>query len=79
MDGRRRVAIEAVSPEVEGGRFPSNRSVGERVAFEADVLADSHDSIACLLRYRHQSESSWTEVPMAALGNDRWLAELTVS
>ncbi|HEY1162552.1 MAG TPA: alpha-1,4-glucan--maltose-1-phosphate maltosyltransferase [Candidatus Dormibacteraeota bacterium] len=79
MDGRRRVAIEAVSPEVEGGRFPSNRSVGERVAFEADVFADSHDAIACLLRYRHQSESSWTEVPMAALGNDRWRAELTVS
>jgi starch synthase (maltosyl-transferring) len=79
VDGRRRVAIEAVSPEVEGGRFPSNRSVGERVAFEADVFADSHDAIACLLRYRHQSESSWTEVPMAALGNDRWRAELTVS
>ena len=79
MDGRRRVAIEAVSPEVEGGRFPSKRSLGERVAIEADVFADGHDAVACVIRYRHQSESAWTEVPMAALGNDRWRAEFTVS
>src|ERR1700693_1468226 len=38
--GRLRVVIEAVSPEVDGGRFPSNRSLGERVAIEADVFAD---------------------------------------
>jgi len=71
------VVIEAVSPEVDGGRFPSKRSLGERVAIEADVFADGHDAIACVMRYRHQSESSWTELPMAALGNDRWRAEFT--
>ena len=78
-DGRLRVAIEAVSPEVDGGRFPSNRSLDERVAVEADVFADGHDAVACVIRFRHQSENSWTEVPMAALGNDRWRAEFTVS
>jgi len=76
-DGRLRVVIEAVSPEVDGGRFPSKRSLGERVAIEADVFADGHDALACVMRYRHQSESSWTELPMAALGNDRWRAEFT--
>ena len=76
-DGRPRVVIEAVSPEVDGGRFPSKRSLGERVAIEADVFADGHDALACVMRYRHQSESSWTELPMAALGNDRWRAEFT--
>ena len=79
VDGRLRVAIEAVSPEVDGGRFPSNRSLDERVAVEADVFADGHDAVACVIRFRHQSENSWTEVPMAALGNDRWRAEFTVS
>ena len=79
VDGRRRLAIEAVSPEVEAGRFPANRSLGERVAIEADVFADGHDAVACVTRYRHQSESAWTEVPMSALGNDRWRAEFTVS
>ncbi|HEY2598109.1 MAG TPA: alpha-1,4-glucan--maltose-1-phosphate maltosyltransferase [Candidatus Dormibacteraeota bacterium] len=77
--GRRRVAIEAVSPQVEAGRFPAKRSLGERVAIEADVFADGHDAVACVIRYRHQSESAWTEVPMAPLGNDRWRAELNVS
>jgi starch synthase (maltosyl-transferring) len=76
-DGRRRVAIEAVSPEVDGGRFPSKRSLGERVVIEADVFADGHDAISCVMRYRHQSESTWIEAPMVALGNDRWRAEFT--
>ncbi|HXC78534.1 MAG TPA: alpha-1,4-glucan--maltose-1-phosphate maltosyltransferase [Candidatus Acidoferrum sp.] len=74
--GRRRVAIEAVSPEVEAGRFAAKRSLGEKVAIEADVFADGHDAVACVIRYRHQSENAWTEVPMVALGNDRWRAEL---
>jgi starch synthase (maltosyl-transferring) len=78
VDGRRRVAIEAVSPEVEAGRFPAKRSLGERVAIEADVFADGHDAVACVIRYRHQSDSAWTEVPMAPLGNDRWRAEFIV-
>jgi starch synthase (maltosyl-transferring) len=77
--GRRRVAIEAVSPEVEGGRFPAKRSLGERVVIEADVFADGHDAVACVARYRHESESAWSEVPMVALGNDRWRAEISVS
>ena len=79
VDGRRRVAIEAVSPEVEAGRFPAKRSLGERVAVEADVFADGHDAVACVIRYRHQSEEAWTEVPMVALVNDRWRAEIMVS
>jgi starch synthase (maltosyl-transferring) len=79
VDGRRRVAIEAISPEVEAGRFPAKRSLGEKVAIEADVFADGHDAVACVIRYRHQSEVAWTEVPMVTLGNDRWRAEVTVS
>jgi starch synthase (maltosyl-transferring) len=79
VDGRRRVAIERVSPEVEAGRFPAKRSLGERVAIEADVFADGHDAVACVVRYRHQSESDWTEVPMALLVNDRWRADIIVS
>jgi starch synthase (maltosyl-transferring) len=76
-DGRLRVVIESVSPEVDAGRFPSNRSLGERVAIEADVFADGHDALACVVRYRHQSRSAWTEERMTALGNDRWRAEFT--
>ena len=75
----RRVAIEGVSPEVDAGRFPVKRAAGEHVVVEADVFADGHDELAAVLRYRHDSASEWTEVPMHALGNDRWTATFTAS
>src|SRR5260370_6807470 len=77
--GRKRVAIEAVSPEVDAGRFPATRSVGENVAVEADIFADGQDALACVMRYRHEGESDWTEVPMVPLVNDRWRAEFAVT
>jgi starch synthase (maltosyl-transferring) len=77
-DGRRRVVIEAVTPEIDAGRFPARRAVGERVTVEADVFADGHDALSCLLRWRHQSSSLWNEVPMLPLVNDRWRAEFMV-
>jgi starch synthase (maltosyl-transferring) len=73
------VVVEGLSPEVEGGRFPSKRSLGERIVIEADVFADGHDQLACILRYRHKAESAWTEERMTALGNDRWRAEFTAT
>ncbi len=78
-DGRQRVAIEAVSPEIDAGRFPAKRSVGEKVAVEADIFADGHDALAAVIRYRHEGESDWTEVPMVPLVNDRWRAEFVVT
>lgn len=77
--GRQRVVIEAVSPEIDGGRFPAKRTVGESVTVEADIFADGHDALAAALRYRHESTSAWTEVPMTALVNDRWQGEFTVT
>ena len=77
-DGRRRVVIEAVTPEIDAGRFPAKRSVGERVTVEADVFADGHDAIASVLRWRHESSQQWNDVPMVPLANDRWRGEFMV-
>jgi starch synthase (maltosyl-transferring) len=77
-DGRRRVVIEAVTPEIDLGGFPAKRSVGERVTVEADVFADGHDALACVLRWRHESSKSWNDVPMVPLVNDRWRGEFMV-
>ncbi len=79
VDGRKRVAIESVSPEIDGGRFPAKRALGEKVAVEADVFADGHDALACVMRYRRDASAGWTEVPMVPLVNDRWRAEFTVT
>ncbi len=71
-EGRKRVVIEGVTPEIDGGMFPIKRSRGEPVAVEADVFVDGHDVISCALLFRREQETEWREAPMAALVNDRW-------
>jgi len=78
-EGRRRVVIEGVKPEVDGGRYPVKRVVGDRLVVEADAFTDGHDRIAALLRYRHESETEWRETPMALLVNDRWRGEVQLA
>jgi len=51
--GRRRVVIERVWPEIDAGRFPIKRTVGEHVTVSADVFADGHGLLAGVLKYRH--------------------------
>ena len=50
--GRRRVVIERVWPEIDAGRFPIKRTVGEHVTVSADVFADGHDVLAGVVKYR---------------------------
>ena len=79
QDGRQRVVIEGVQPEIDGGRFPIKRTVGEEVVVEADAFCDGHDAIAVVLRYRLGDSTEWTDLPMKHLGNDRWRAAFHVS
>jgi starch synthase (maltosyl-transferring) len=72
-EGRKRVVIEGVTPEVDGGRFAAKRIVGDLVEIEADVFADGNDEIAALLLYRHADETAWHPVAMQLQVNDRWL------
>jgi len=72
---RRRAVVEGISPQVDGGRFPIKRVVGDALPVEADAFADGHDVVVALLRHR-PSGGEWTELPMEALGNDRRRATL---
>ncbi|MFH1494625.1 MAG: maltotransferase domain-containing protein, partial [Pseudomonadota bacterium] len=76
---RARAMIERVSPEVDAGRFPIKRIVGEEVMVEADVFGDGHDQLRCLLLHRPAGTPDWAEVPMAPTGNDRWQASFHVA
>jgi starch synthase (maltosyl-transferring) len=75
-DGRARAVVEAVTPQVDGGRFPAKRSVGELLVVEADCFADGHDVVLAQLLWRPESERAWRELPMEPLFNDRWRAGL---
>jgi starch synthase (maltosyl-transferring) len=73
-----RVVIENLTPQVDCGRFPAKRAIGESVAVEADVFTDGHDAVAAVLFYRPESASDWHALPMAPIGNDRWQARFSV-
>ena len=69
-----RVAIEHVTPCVDGGAFPIKRVIGQAITVEADVFTDGHDMVAAELLWKAADEKNWTRVPCEALGNDRWRA-----
>jgi starch synthase (maltosyl-transferring) len=76
--GLTRVVVERVRPQVDGGRFPAKREVGDTVEVEADVFADGHDELACELRWRREQGRTWSAAPMRLLGNDRWQGSFEV-
>jgi starch synthase (maltosyl-transferring) len=77
-DGWNRVAIERLSPRIDGGRFPIKRITGDPVAVEAAIVADGHELVSAVVLHRRAEDDAWTEVPMEALGDDRFRAEFTV-
>lgn len=78
-EGRQRVIIEGIYPEIDGGRFAIKRTVGEKVVVEADAFTDGHDAISLVLLYRKAGASGWSETPMQFLANDRWRGSFVVS
>lgn len=79
LDGRRRVIIENVQPQIDAGRFPLKRIIGQNVEVTADAFTDSHDALGCMLRYRHNSETEWHDVEMQSLGSDHWGASFPLT
>jgi starch synthase (maltosyl-transferring) len=85
-NGRRRVIIKNVTPEIEGGRFPVKRVIGDIVKVEADIFTDGHDALTGVLRYRKEPSPAeetalvleWQEVYLDPLGNDRWRSAFQV-
>ena len=73
--------VERLQPEIDGGRFPVKRAVGDVVSVTVDAFGDGHDLIAGVLKYRRAEAdpARWTEVPLESLGNDSWSASFTVT
>jgi starch synthase (maltosyl-transferring) len=77
-NGRSRVVVEGLTPQLDGGRFAVKRVVGDRVRVEADVFGDGHDLVRGHLLYRHAHETEWRAEEMTPLGNDHWAASFSV-
>ncbi len=79
QEGKVRVAIEGVKPEIDYGHFPIKRIIGDEVIVEADIFADGHDALSAVLLYRRESDTQWIETPMEFLVNDRWRGSFRVT
>jgi starch synthase (maltosyl-transferring) len=67
------LAIECVTPLLDGGRFPVKRVVGDVMRVGADIFKDGHDLIAARIRYRAPGERDWRYAPMTFdFDSDRW-------
>ncbi|MBX3352711.1 MAG: alpha-1,4-glucan--maltose-1-phosphate maltosyltransferase [Phycisphaeraceae bacterium] len=76
-DGRARVFVENVQPDIDAGRFAAKGVEGDAFVVEADVFADGHDLVGAVLLHRREGESVWSETRMEPVGNDRFHASFT--
>lgn len=67
-----RVVIENVWPEVDAGRHPAKRIVGDVLDVRADIFSDGHDALAACIRWRDARGGGWREAPLEHVDNDRW-------
>ncbi|MDZ4818100.1 MAG: alpha-1,4-glucan--maltose-1-phosphate maltosyltransferase [Planctomycetota bacterium] len=75
LQGRRRVVIENLRPNVDLGRFPIKRVIGDILTVEVDAFADGHDHLIVLLLHRQPGSGDWIETPMESIYNDRFRAQ----
>lgn len=73
-----RSVIDHVTPQINNGRFPIKRVVGEYVHLTASVFGDGHDYLRAVVEYRHAADKTWQTLPMKEHPNDRWTATFRV-
>jgi starch synthase (maltosyl-transferring) len=72
-EGRRRIWIEDVRPQVDGGRFDVKRTLGDLVEVSCDLVADGQDQLAGELRFRFQ-DGPWQSRPLERATSGLWRA-----
>jgi starch synthase (maltosyl-transferring) len=77
-----RVVIEQPRPIVECGTLAAKATVGVPLTISATIFADGHDLVMGWVRHGRPGSGAdatgrWQELPMRALGNDRFSAVLT--
>jgi len=73
---RGRAVILAVRPEIDGGRYPAKRVVGEPLEIEADIVGDGHDVVRAIIIDRPARTTAWRETELVPGKEDVWRARL---
>ncbi|UCH80309.1 MAG: alpha-1,4-glucan--maltose-1-phosphate maltosyltransferase [Nitrospiraceae bacterium] len=77
-NGKKRVVIENVRPQIEGGRFPVKRAVGEKVEVTADIFSDGHDTVSARILFKGPDDTDWNTSSLLFKENDHWIGEFRV-
>jgi len=64
--------IEHVKPEIDDGRYPVKRVIGDLLEVEADIFTHGHDVVRAMLLHRVKGAETWAESEMEHFDNDRW-------
>src|SRR5579862_3685580 len=78
----RRIVIQYPAPQVDDGRYPVKRCVGDRVTVQADVFRDGHDLLRAVVSYIGPDDDIWHEAELhridAHLAGVRWEGSFVV-
>lgn len=77
LNGKKRVIITNISPQIEGGRYPAKSVIDEDIVISADIFADGHDEVAAAVFVKHEKDKEWKDFPMKLIMNDHWEAVFT--
>ncbi|HYD67702.1 maltotransferase domain-containing protein [Azospirillum sp.] len=75
----RRVTIENVYPEIDSGRFPVRRAVGDAMDVWADIFTDGTFVLGAEVKYKAVDEAEWRAAPMRFVENDRWTGRVPLT
>jgi starch synthase (maltosyl-transferring) len=72
-----RVVLVWIKPQVDGGRWPVKRSIGETVDVTAAVTVDGHEKLAVELLFRYEAEKE-QQVRLKLKFNDEYVGSFPV-
>jgi len=73
-----RIQIQAVTPQIDCGRYPVKHTVGDRIDVTARIFRDGHEILGAAVRYKEAGATRWQESPLEPLGNDEWAGAFAV-
>jgi starch synthase (maltosyl-transferring) len=74
-----RIRVEHVRPQIDCGRFPVKRTVGEGVGVSATIIRDGHDVLGAAVLYREPGKRRFQSAPLEPVGNDVYAGSFPVT
>ncbi|HEY4304207.1 MAG TPA: alpha-1,4-glucan--maltose-1-phosphate maltosyltransferase [Gemmatimonadaceae bacterium] len=72
--------IECITPELDAGRYPVKRVVGDVVEVGADIIKEGHDLVSARVLFKGPDDDDWHSSPLTFdFDSDRWTGSFAVA